>query len=508
VLPIVTAEEMRGIDKATIESIGIPGVVLMENAGRAVVRCVESLLQERDSPEGPVVVLCGGGNNGGDGYVVARVLMEHGCQVQLFAAAAVAGLQGDARVHAEAFLACGGVAEALLTTSDLQDASSALSNAGVLVDALFGTGLDRIVAGHWRDIIECVNASAAAVVAVDIPSGLRCDDGRTMGIAVQADATVTFGSAKVAQVGAPGFASCGTLHIAEIGIPQRLARDLAEIGLLQAEDIRAVLASDPANAHKGSRGHVLAVAGSAGKQGAGRLVGLAALRAGAGLVTLAAETPDTAAEDPLMTAALKDSSDLQGLLPGKSALVLGPGMDSRSKARDLVLKSLSECELPQVLDADALNHLGHDLAPVAAAKGAVVLTPHPGEAGRLLEMSSAEVQADRIFAVRALAKRSGAIVVLKGARTCICDGRRDGRFVAINPTGGPELGTAGTGDVLAGTIAALLARGVEPLLAAWTAVYWHGEAGRVATLALGGPGMVSSDLLAALPRARAELVGT
>jgi NAD(P)H-hydrate epimerase len=283
---------------------------------------------------------------------------------------------------------------------------------------------------------------------------------------------------------------------------------VAEIGLVEVEDIRPALGPDALQLHKGSRGHVLAIAGSPGKYGAGRLAGLAALRAGCGLVTIAASTADTSAEDPLMTAELSTPQGLNDLLLGKASVVIGPGMDTSPRGKDLVLALLGQSVVPIVMDADALNHLGDDLQQVAAAQARVVLTPHPGEAGRLLGLATAAVQADRIGAVRKLAGASKAIVVLKGARTCVCDGGTSPgeagrpRFVAINSSGGPELSTAGTGDVLAGIVSALLARGLEPGLAARVAVYWHGEAGRFATEELGGPGLVASDLLGALPASR------
>ncbi len=499
-LPVVTADEMRALDALTIKERGIPGAVLMENAGRAVVDCVRSIMAAQSGDH--VVVLCGAGNNGGDGYVVARVLQERGVSTSLYAAAPVERLKGDASLHAQAFLHCGGSALPLREAAHLQAAREDFERCALIVDALFGTGLDREIAGHYRQIIEAVNQARATVVAIDLPSGLNADQGRVMGVAVQADATVTLACAKVANVSAPGFAACGQLHIAEIGVPGAEARALAHIELLEAQDVRNALRGDSANSHKGSRGHVLAIAGSKGKQGAGRLADLAALRAGCGLVTLAAQEVDASAEDPLMTAQLRELAGLEALLVGKGAILIGPGMATGAPGRDLVLGVLASSELPMVLDADALNHLGSELGPVAASKAPVVLTPHPGEAGRLLGLSTAQVQADRIAAVRALAAKSKAVVVLKGARTCICDGREAPKRVVINPTGGPELSTAGTGDVLTGMLASLLAQGIAPTLAAWAAVYWHGEAGRLASAELGGPGMVASDLIAALPASR------
>lgn len=502
-LPVVTAAQMHAIDTETIKEIGIPGAVLMENAGRAVVTCVEQALLSK--PDARVAVICGPGNNGGDGFVVARVLRERGVPTSLFLAVAPDALRGDAKLHADAFVHCGGVVEALVDSKSIQQAQQALYEHEVLVDALFGTGLARELSGHWKEIVELINAAPATVIAVDVPSGLRADDGCTMGASVSADATVTFACPKVAHAGAPGFVGCGTLHIVEMGIPVELANRDAQIGLLQRQDILAGLRGDDRDSHKGTRGHVLAIAGSEGKYGAGRLAGLAALRAGAGLVTLAAPRADAAAEDPLMTATLDNPQGLAAMLVGKSSLVIGPGMSTEKIGDEMLRCVIQECELPMVVDADGLNHLGTDLALVASATAPVVLTPHPGEAGRLLGIGSRAVQTDRVRAVRELAAKSRAVVVLKGARTCICDGREASNFVAINPTGGPELGTAGTGDILAGIVAALLARGLDACLAARVATYWHGEAGSVAMQQVGGPGIIASDLLAAIPSARADL---
>jgi NAD(P)H-hydrate epimerase len=502
-LPVVTAAQMRAIDSETIGSLGIPGAVLMENAGRAVVACVEEELARR--PGASVAVLCGPGNNGGDGFVVARVLRERGARVRLYLGVALEALQGDARLHAEAFVKCGGSVLGIEDEASVQGERETILESEILVDALFGTGLQRELAGHWKVIADIINEAPGAVVAVDLPSGLRTDDGHALGVAVEADRTVTFSCAKVAHASAPGFTYCGTLQIAEMGIPVELARQRAEIGIVEPEDIAPALAGDDDNTHKGKRGHVLAIAGSEGKYGAGRLSGLAALRAGAGLVTIAAPQPDSAAEDPLMTASLADPGELEDLVAGKSSVLIGPGMSPGEPGRDVLFRLLQECVLPMVLDADALNHLGTGLDLVAAAKGPAVLTPHPGEAARLLGIGTPEVQADRIRAAREIAKQSRALVVLKGARTCICDGRAASSFVAINPTGGPELSTAGTGDVLAGVLAALLARGIDPLLAARAAAYWHGEAGRLATQKVGGPGLIASDLLESIPAARLKL---
>jgi ADP-dependent NAD(P)H-hydrate dehydratase / NAD(P)H-hydrate epimerase len=509
--PVVTAGQMRAIDAETISQIGLPGAVLMETAGRAVARRAVRMLEDGPSMQGGAAplarfaVVCGGGNNGGDGFVAARVLQERGFCAELFLAVQPQRLQGDAKLHADAFLRCGGQMLSIAEDEELVAHAPRIETATVVIDALLGTGLSRELRGHLADIIEIINACAVPVLAVDIPSGLRADDGATLGVSIRAVSTVVMGCAKVGNVGAPGFERNGRVEVAEMGIPIAIAKRVAELGLLESEDVASCVPRSSGNTHKGQRGHVLAIAGSQGKRGAGRLAAMAALRGGAGLTTLAAAVLDPSAPDPVMTAVVRDEQSLADALVGKSAVLVGPGMSTDAAGRTLVQKVLETCELPMVLDADALNHLGSDLSQLPEAKGALVLTPHPGEAGRLLGIDTASVQSDRIGAVRELARRSKAVVVLKGARTCICDGRDPSLFVAINPTGGAELSTAGTGDVLAGLLASLLAQGIAGRDAAWLACYWHGEAGQIALDRLGGPGLIASDLLAAIPIARDSL---
>ncbi len=501
--PVLTAHQMREMDRETIEEIGIPGAVLMETAGRAVAAAVLDVLADRKVSR--VAIICGSGNNGGDGFVAARVLAEYGVDCEVFLVAEASSV-GDAKCFYDALLQCQGRVSQLQTSEQLQDAARVFEDCDVLVDAIFGTGLCRDVSGTIASIVAMMNASAATIVAVDIPSGLHADSGAVLGVAIQADRTVTMGAAKIANAGAPGFALGGALRIAEIGIPSARLRRVAQIFVVEKADVAVAMPAAGANSHKVSKGHVLAIAGSEGKRGAGRLAALAALRAGAGLVTLGAATSDQTVADPLMTRVVGTCEEFEAAWQGKHALLIGPGMQSDATGKALVHHALQHCPVPMVLDADALNHLAADVEALQAAKSSLVLTPHPGEAGRLLGMQSSEVQADRVAAVRELAKRSHAVVVLKGARTCICDGRGTGsQEVFICEQGGPELATAGTGDVLAGMIAALLAQGLDSLMAAMLGVFWHGVAGHIALRQLGGAGVIASDVVSAIPRARAEI---
>jgi hydroxyethylthiazole kinase-like uncharacterized protein yjeF len=507
--PVLTALQMREMDRETITQVGIPGAVLMETAGRAVVLAVLDLLGKTPPASAKVVVVCGSGNNGGDGFVVARVLAERGIHCEVFLVMDSKGVTGDAKIYHDAFLQCGGAIAALQTSRQLEAATKTFEDCDVIVDAIFGTGLCRDISGTIAKVVDTMNSSAAAVVAVDLPSGLHADTGAVLGVAVHADATVTMGAAKMANAGAPGFSFGGQLRVAEIGIPGSRLRRVAQTFVVESSDVRHLIPVAGQNAHKVEKGHVLALAGSSGKRGAGRLAGMAALRTGAGLVTLGAASPDQQAEDPLMSWAVSSCSELESAWEGKHALLMGPGMQTDAQAKSLVMHALSHSTIPMVLDADALNHLAGKPKAAKAVQAPLVLTPHPGEAGRLLGLSSVAVQADRLAAVKKLAKLTQAVVVLKGARTCIADGRTGGTpFVLLCEQGGPELATAGTGDVLAGMIAALLAQGLDPAQAAMLGVYWHGVAGRTALHRLGGAGVVASDVVSAIPHARTEIAAS
>jgi ADP-dependent NAD(P)H-hydrate dehydratase / NAD(P)H-hydrate epimerase len=503
VKPVVTAEEMKALDAATIDEIGLPGAVLMETAGRAVADAAWRALGERP---GAVAVACGPGNNGGDGFVAARVLRERGADAVVYLAAAADRLRGDARTHFDALVRAGGVVHEVPDRAAAAEHADAIAGAAVAIDALFGTGLGRAPDGAAAALIAAINRSGGTRIAVDLPSGLAADTGADLGGAVAADVTVTMGALKVGLVSAPGFARAGRVEVAEIGIPRRLVEASGvRAGLVEEADVRAIWPRAGALDHKGRRGHVLVVGGAPGKRGAARLAAFAALRAGAGLVTLAAPpagSGELAADDSVMTEAVADAAALTAHLAGKAAVACGPGLGRDDDAAALVDAVLA-AGVPAVLDADALHLVADRPGAVAGSPGPVVLTPHPGEAGRLLGIGAAAVEADRLGAARALAARFRAVVVLKGARTVICDGLIGDDFCAINPTGGPALATAGTGDVLTGTIAALLGQGLGPADAARAGVWVHGAAGELVARDLGPRGATSRDVADAIARAAA-----
>jgi len=493
-LPVVTASQMRALDRSTMSDIGLPGIALMETAGRAVAGSAVAMLASR---RGHVGVVCGPGNNGGDGFVCARVLRSFGCDAVAYLAVARERIVGDAAAHLAIFERSGGILRVLDSDTALEANQAAIEGADLVVDALLGIGLERPVEGHFAAIVATINR-CRKTIAVDIPSGLDTDTGRALGTAVRADRTVAIAAHKVATASAPGFAHCGVVEVADIGIPSHLLAALpVRVGMVEAGDVQLPKAG-PLD-HKARRGHVVVVGGMPGFRGAGRLAANGALRAGAGLVTLAA-AGEFHADDSVMTASLGTS--VEALLRGKAAIVIGPGLGRGDEARRWLGETLA-AGLPVVIDADALRLLGEiERRPLTAN---AVLTPHPGEAAQLLGTTASEVEADRLAAARQLASQTDAVVVLKGARTIVCGGGRADGFCSINPTGGPELATAGSGDVLAGVIGGLLAQGVPAVEAARAGVWLHGRAGEQLASVHGSRGVISSDLPVAVANAIASL---
>jgi NAD(P)H-hydrate epimerase len=495
---IPTAAQMREIDRRTIE-MGIPGVVLMENAGHRVVE----LLAEKFAPleAQRIVILCGKGNNGGDGMVVARQLFTRfqPRALHVVLLAAPEDLKGDAAQNYRMLQACGcPVARAIPAEAQL---------AAIVVDALLGTGIHGPATGAMLDAIRAINRGfpLAKVVAVDIPSGMPSDSGRPLGEQARADFTVTFTAPKPAHALAPNCDAVGELHVAAIGSPPELydADDSIWLSLVQPSMFARLLGPRRRDGHKGSYGHVLAIAGSHGKTGAAAMCGMAALRAGAGLVTVASEESAIpvisghAAE--LMTEPLT-SGRIAEIVAHKDVIAIGPGLGADPETVALVRRAFAEFAQPMVVDADALNALAG--TAWAGAGMLRVLTPHPGEMARLCGKTIAEISADRLAAARALATERQVTLVLKGEGTLIAfpDGR-----VWINPTGTPAMGTGGTGDILTGFIAGLLGQFPKnPDQAVAAAVYMHGLAGELGAAVLTEKCLNATDLLRYLPAALEE----
>jgi len=513
---VCTAAQMRELDRTTIEDYGIPGVVLMEAAGRGVVEVILDSLDERAGrdPTGlRVVILCGSGNNGGDGFVVARHLVSQGCHVLVYLVAERAKIGGDALTNLQILERIGVKPIPLQTEDDLERAESTLVHAAVIVDALLGTGLSSDVRGQYRSVLERANRATALKVAVDIPSGLNADSGAVMGVAFDADHTVTFGLPKVGLVTHPGVERVGKLHVVDIGIPGGATADkefAAE--LLEPAMIGRWLLHRPRWGHKGTYGHLLVIAGSPGKTGAAVLCGEASLRCGVGLVTVASPAPAMQAMEsktrevmlaPLVPdgAAVDDSDAVFGhlgrLLQGKHAVAIGPGIPRGPGVQAFICRLIREATVPIVVDADGLNELAGGLECLAQATVPVLLTPHPGEMSRLTGKTVDEIQSDRLGAGSSFAQSRGVYLALKGDRTIIA--APDGRCY-INPTGNSGMGSGGTGDVLTGMVGGFLAQGHDPLDSLSLGVFVHGMAGDLAAERSGQRGLLASDLLAEMGR--------
>jgi len=512
--PVLTAAQMRDADRRTIEEIGLPGAVLMENAGAAVARALRARHPSARRP----LILCGKGNNGGDGFVVARHLLDLEPSVFLFGSRQE--VRGEARLHMGVLERSGGVLVEVGDEASWARTRAAAAQADVAVDALLGTGLHQAPAGALAQAIALLRALRAErgvpVVAVDIPSGVPSDSGELGWDAVDAELTVTFAAPKYGHVLPPACDHVGALIVADIGIPAAvLAQSSPSLWLAEESDVAKAYPPRAPNAHKGTFGHVLVAAGAVGKTGAAVLSASGALISGAGLVTVATPAPALPmvayGRPELMTEPLpvtgsgtldrEAAARAASLAKKRDALVIGPGLGGDAPAREFVRDVLRAYQGPVIVDADGLNALaGSDRIPRAtdalSRSAPVVVTPHPGEMARLVGVSTAEVQRRRLETARAFAVETGAVVVLKGQRTVVA--RPDGA-ACVNPTGNPGMATGGTGDVLSGIVGALLARGLDAWTAAVAAVYLHGAAGDDAALRRGEESLVASDILDSIP---------
>jgi len=511
-MELVTAAEMRELDRATIEGRKTPSIRLMENAGQSVAREIERYFGPLRGKT--VTVVAGKGQNGGDGFVVARLLRRKTCKARVALLTSPSSLAGDAATNLKRFQKAGGRCHAVDKKSALGSVLVPLLHASdLLVDAIFGTGLNAPVKGIPASAITLMNESGRPIVAIDLPSGLDGDSGAVMGTAVTAALTVTLARPKRGLYLGVGPNHTGFIRVADIGIPDDLvAAAKIPVTLLQASDIRSLLPQRPRTAHKGTFGHAGIIAGSAGKTGAAAMAAMAALRVGTGLVTVAAprsvsdvlETklleamvvpvPETEART-LSTQALEP---LLAFAAVKTALAIGPGIGRHPETQALVHALLVGAKRPMVLDADGLNAVAGHTDILNRASGPLILTPHPGEMARLLETTAAEIQRDRLGAASRLARERHVCVVLKGAGTIVAT--PDGRL-AVNPTGNPGMATAGAGDVLTGILVGLLAQGLAPWDAVYAGVFLHGLAGDLVAIEQGEAGMIAGDIIQAVPRA-------
>ena len=506
-VPVVDNQGMRAADAHTIEELGLPSLVLMERAAAAVGEVVEELF----GPEELVVVVCGRGNNGGDGLALARQRHAAGGLVEAVLVGSPEGLAPDAAVQWELARSFG-VRAWELQEEQFPALEALLARADGVVDALFGTGLSRPLAGLEAAVVERVNACGAPVVAVDIPSGLSGSSGQLLGPAVQATVTVTFAACKWAHVLPPAALACGEVVVADIGIPRSALERVASGFLLEEGDVAGWLPARPADAHKGHFGHLLLVAGRLGRAGAAALGAMAAVRAGAGLVTVATPLPAVgpiqsrvpeAMVDPLPAGedGAASGEGIEASLGKATAVAVGPGLGLGEGPRRLVFRILERWDGPLLLDADALTLLAGEAPLLRQRRAPTVLTPHPGELGRLLGTTSAQVQQDRPQAARSAAQTTGAVVLLKGYNTLIA--APEGPLL-VNPTGTSGLASGGAGDVLTGVVGALLAQGVAAERAAGAGAFLHGRAAELAGRRY--PGAVPASVVASLlPRAEATL---
>lgn len=517
-MKILTAAEMRDIDRLTTERYGVPSLTLMENAGKSVADFIASRFP--DFKQRPIIVLCGKGNNGGDGFVTARHLLKMGANVQTYLVGDPREVKGDAAVNLRRWKRVAG--KLLVDRPDKPPVPDEFD--GIVVAALLGTGVRGPVEGRLAEVIAVVNRRkpGSVVVAVDLPSGLLADTGETPGPVIVADYTVTFTAPKPGLFLAASSQHVGELFVRQIGSPPDLIEEVGKSNLRWSEsaEFSRFAAPRKPEGHKGDYGHALIVAGSVGKSGAAVLASWAALRAGAGLVTVAtpepvlpivaAHTPEVMTEPLAATrAGTVSERSLEGdffaaLLKGKRALAMGPGLTTHEETQAFVRAIVkSQSNIPTVLDADGLNAFAGRVADLKDHSGLLALTPHPGEMARLTGRTTADIQANRVEIARKCAADWNAIVILKGHHTVVAS--PDGSAY-INSTGNPGMGTGGTGDVLTGMLAGLTAQygGVFWHQTLAFGVYLHGLAGDIAYAETNGAPLMASDLIRAIPRAYAQ----
>jgi NAD(P)H-hydrate epimerase len=486
--PLYSVDQVRELDRIAIQGRGIPGIRLMKRAGEAVLR---ALLKKWPSPD-KITVYCGSGNNGGDGYIVAALARGRGIPVEVVQVAPAAKLSGDARRAYEFALAEGVVMEALLEHAEFIP----VPDKGVIVDALLGTGLSGEVRDPFARVIDAINLSGLPVVAVDIPSGVCGDSGRIFGRALRCQMTVTFIGRKRGLYTGSAPAYCGARLFDDLAVPSDIYEQVkAPARLLAWQPLSANLPTRAADAHKGLFGHVLCVGGDCGFGGAVAMAAEAALRTGAGLVSVATRpehVPALIARCPeIMAVGVNSGQELEPLLEKASVLVVGPGLGRSPWSEQLLQKALAS-GLPMVLDADGLNILNESRIGGRADLSRTLMTPHPGEAGRLLGVDSHEIQGDRFAAVRALQQKFAATVLLKGAGTLIADAES---VISLCPYGNPGMAVGGMGDVLSGILGALMAQGLPSREAAETGACLHALAADDAVAVSGQIGLCATDLM-------------
>ena len=508
---IVNASQMQELDQRTIHEAGVPVEVLMERAGNGVVTALEEM--EGSLHGKTVAIFCGKGNNGGDGFVVARLLRRKGCTVHVCLLAKTQELNGDAKTMYQRYTNLVDTAK-FLTCPSQEKIQQLLGQSDIIVDALLGTGISSSVKNEYAATINTINASGLLTIAVDIPSGIQTDTGMVLGTAIRAKLTVTFGYPKLGLFLGPAIDHVGEIRQVNIGIPDEYIEGLPiHTTRITADEVKGILPDRKPSSHKGTYGHTGIIAGSPGKTGAAALAALAAFRVGTGLVTIATPQSVNARLESktleAMTLPMPETSEhtfslaalplLETFAQTHQAVGLGPGLTTHPETMEMVQALIPEIQRPCVIDADAINALAEKPAILRNCHSTPVLTPHPGEMARLVgDISAQHVNAHRLSVAQEFAQHHSCILVLKGARTIVAE--PDGQ-AAICPTGNPGMATAGMGDVLTGMIAGLLAQGLPPGLAAKAGVFLHGLAGDLGMHKLGQTSLIASDLLNFIPQA-------
>jgi len=513
---LVTAKQMQEMDKQSIKSFGISGIVLMENAGKGAYDFL--VKQFKNIRLQKVAILAGCGNNGGDGFVIARYLIQNGVDVTCFLLSYKKKVKKDAKINLDLAqkLCDKSKASKIVEIPDINAFNkykADLVHHHLFIDAILGTGLNSDVRGFFKDVIELINSLNQPVFSIDIPSGLNSDTGRPLGVAIKANATATFAFAKSGHILYPGNIYTGDLKIIDIGIPDYIVKKQnIKIALIEKDEVAGFFTKRKFSSHKGSYGHLLVIAGSVGKTGAAILCANAAMRCGTGLVTLGIAKSLNRIIEPVIIEPmtyplpekekgyLSDNSfdDIQLLLKNRQALALGPGIGTKKGTIKLVHKLVETSKVPLILDADALNCIAQNPEILKSKKAAAILTPHPGEMARLCNTTTDNIQNNRLEISLKFAQEYNVILVLKGAMTIISfpDGQS-----SICPVGNPGMATGGMGDVLTGIIAGLCAQGLTPENASIAGVYIHGMSADILYRDFGEFGFIASDMIKIIPKA-------
>ncbi|TCO73158.1 NAD(P)H-hydrate dehydratase [Marinisporobacter balticus] len=516
-MKIVNSDQMKQLDRMVIEQFGIPGVILMEHAGSVVLEEVLKYIEQKENKE--VVIVCGLGNNGGDGFVVARQLFNKGIPLKVVIIGNPSDIGGDAKINYDIIHKLKVDIHILIGANNMKKFADAIKGCGIIVDAIFGTGLKREVDGYIQEIINIINGSGKQVIAIDIPSGIGANDGKVYGMAVKANKTVVLELPKICNIHYPGIEYIGEMIIKSIGMPKAVFENIRlNINLITKDMVKEVLPFRKKDSYKGNYGKAYVVAGSTGMTGASILTCEATLRSGAGLLKIPVpQSLNTIMETRLIEAitvplpefkkgvvGISDIEKIIKTMEESDVITVGPGSGNSRELEELLRNILEHTSKPIVLDADALNSLAKRKELLELITSQTVMTPHVGEMSRLTDLEIDYIKENRIEVATEFSRKWNTVVVLKGSRTVVAGPNGD---IYINETGNPGMATAGSGDVLTGIVTGFIAQGIDPLKAAMAAVYVHGMAGDLVAEKLGEYGLMASDIVKQLPFAIKEIIG-